>query len=145
MSSVLDILTRVLYTRGMELRRKQAQRRFLIWMGVYTVTVFVTSWLFENGHVPHALRIPVGLIPMVPAIVAVFPCMEAYRNQDELQRRVQSEGILFSFVATAVVTFSYGFLELYAGFPKLSMWFVWPTMAVLWGAVGQPLAARRYR
>jgi hypothetical protein len=114
-------------------------------MTVYAVVVFFVSWLFENGHVAQALRIPVALVPMVPAVIAVFPCMEAYRNQDELQRRVQSEGILFSFVLTAIVTFSYGFLELYAGFPKLSMWFVWPTMAVLWGAVGQPLAARRYR
>ena len=114
-------------------------------MGAYTVSVFVVSWFFENGHVPHALRLPVGLIPMVPAICAVFQCMDAYRNQDELERRVQSEGILFSFVSTAVVTFSYGFLERFAGFPMLSMWFVWPVMAVLWGAVGQPLAARRYR
>lgn len=138
-------MTSLLYTLPMELRRKQAQRRFLLWMGAYTVTVFVTSWLFGKGYVPAALRIPVGLIPMVPAIVAVFPCMEAYRNQDELQRRVQSEGILFSFVLTAIVTFSYGFLELYAGFPKLSMWFVWPAMAIFWGAIGQPLAARRYR
>jgi hypothetical protein len=129
----------------MERNRRLAQRSFVLWMSAYVVTVFVTTWFFNKGYVPQALRIPVGLLPMVPAFVAVFPIVDAYRNQDELQRRVQSEGIVFSFVLTALLTFSYGFLEAYANFPKLSMFFVWPVMAVLWGAVGQPLAARRYR
>jgi hypothetical protein len=129
----------------MQQRRKLAQRTFLLWMGGYTIALFATSYAFKLGAVPHGLSIPVGLIPMLPAVLAVFPLLEAYRNQDELQRRIQSEGIIVSFVLTAIATVSYGFLETYAGFPKLSMFFVWPTMAVLWGAVGQPLAARRYR
>ena len=47
-----------------------------------------------------------------------------------------------SFAGTAVLTFSYGFLE-GLGYPRLSMFSVWPIMAVLW-IVGLLLARRRY-
>jgi hypothetical protein len=80
---------------------------------------------------------------MVPAILAALAKVDGFRELDELQRKIQSEGILFAFVITAVVTFSYGFLEVYAGFPRLSMFFVWPVLAMGWMA-GATLASRRY-
>jgi len=49
----------------------------------------------------------------------------------------------FSFAGTAILTFSYGFLE-GLGYPKLSMFTVWPTLAVLW-IVGLAAASRRYQ
>jgi hypothetical protein len=128
----------------MQTIQRQARLRFLVWMAVYALAVVVVSSLFGAGRVPAGLSVPVGLVPMIPAVLAILPLMEAYRNQDELQRKIQAEGILFSFVLTAVFTFSYGFLERYAGFPMASMFFVWPLMATLWGA-GQLAAARRYR
>jgi hypothetical protein len=124
--------------------RRQARVRFFLWIGVYALAVVVVSSLFAAERVPAAWRIPVGLLPMIPAILSIFPLMAAYRNQDELQRKIQAEGILFSFILTAVVTFSYGFLERYAGFPSASMFFVWPAMALFWVA-GQTLASTRYR
>ena len=42
-----------------------------------------------------------------------------------------------------MLTFSYGFLE-GLGYPKLSMFTVWPILAVLW-VVGLVLARRRYQ
>jgi cadmium resistance protein CadD (predicted permease) len=134
----------MLYSRGMQTIRRRARLQFLGWMVGYALAVVVVSSLFAAGRVPAGWRAPVGLLPMIPAVLAIFPLMDAYRNQDELQRKIQAEGMLFSFVLTAVLTFSYGFLERYADFPLASMFFVWPLMATLWCA-GQILAKLRYR
>ena len=61
---------------------------------------------------------------------------------DELQRRIQFEAIAFAFAGTALLTFSYGFVE-NVGFPHLSWFFVWPIMAILW-IIGLGIATRRY-
>jgi len=112
-------------------------------MAVYVVAVSIVSTAFGRGAVPGPWRVPVGLLPMVPAVLAVFPIMNFYRTVDELQRRIVAEGILFSFVLTAILTFSYGFLRLYAKFSEISMFAVWPLMATLW-VVGMVIARRRY-
>jgi hypothetical protein len=65
------------------------------------------------------------------------------RRMDELQMRIQFEALGFAFAGTAILTFSYGFLE-GLGYPKLSMFMVWPILAVLW-VVGLVLARRRYQ
>jgi hypothetical protein len=62
---------------------------------------------------------------------------------DELQRKIQLEAVVFGFCGTALLTFSYGFLE-NAGFPHLNWIWIFPLMAALWG-LGQAIAARRYR
>ncbi len=49
----------------------------------------------------------------------------------------------FAFVGTAFVVITYGFLEA-AGFPVLSIWWVWVVMALLW-LVGRGIGALRYR
>ncbi|MBD5655146.1 MAG: hypothetical protein IAI50_08175 [Candidatus Eremiobacteraeota bacterium] len=90
------------------------------------------------------LKIAIALASVAPAVVGVFPMMTLWREKDELEMRIGADGIIFSFAGTAILTWTYGFLELYAGFPHVIMWFVWPVMAVLWG-IGRVLAERRYR
>ncbi|MEA1674025.1 hypothetical protein [Nitrospirillum sp. BR 11163] len=43
---------------------------------------------------------------------------------------MQLVAIGFAFAGTALLTFTYGFLEV-AGFPRLSMFMVWPLMVLL--------------
>ena len=50
---------------------------------------------------------------------------------------------LMAFAGTALVTFSYGFLE-NVGYAKLSMFAVWPLMAGFW-TIGLIVANLRYR
>jgi hypothetical protein len=45
--------------------------------------------------------------------------------------KITAEHLAIAAAVTAAITFAYGFLEL-AGFPRLSMFFVWPLMAVAW-------------
>ena len=67
----------------------------------------------------------------------------AFRRMDELQRRIQFEGLALAFGATSLLTFSYGFLE-NVGFPQVSWVFIAPLMIALWG-LGCAWAGRSYR
>ena len=80
---------------------------------------------------------------MVPLIAVTLAVVGTVRASDELQSRIQFEALAFAFAFTAFTTFSYGFLEIYAGFPHLNMFSVWPIMAVFW-LIGLLLAKRRY-
>lgn len=60
-----------------------------------------------------------------------------------MQRRLQLEALALAFAGTALIAFGYGFLE-DAGLPRLSVFVVWPLMAVLW-LVGGLAGRMRYR
>ena len=54
---------------------------------------------------------------------------------DEYLRQQLLETFAIGAAITAAVTFSYGFLET-AGFPFVSMFWVWPVMGASWALVG---------
>jgi hypothetical protein len=56
------------------------------------------------------------------------------RRIDEYLRQRLLETFALAAAITAGITFTYGFLET-AGFPRLSMFTVWPVMGVAWGVV----------
>ena len=118
--------------------------RFWFWMAVYILAVLVQAAAFNAGVVPPWLVIPLALVPVVPAVLAALAVIDRMRLLDELQRRIQAEGIQFSFLITAILTLSYGFLESFAHFPRLSMSLVMPVLVSTW-AVGLAIASYRYR
>ena len=78
-----------------------------------------------------------------PITVALALVVIRYlRRLDEMARRIHLEALALAFVGTALLTFTYGFLET-TGFPKLSMFFVWPLMGAFW-VIGCVLGLRRY-
>ena len=108
----------------------------------YAAVLIVSIWAI-NTH-PRALwRYPVALLPMLPAAFALVAVVRQIGRLDELQRRIQFEALAFAFAGTALLTFSYGFVE-NVGFPHLNWFWVWPLMALLW-MLGLALATRRYR
>ena len=72
--------------------------------------------------------------PMLPVLLAVWAIVRQLRRSDEFIRKTQLEYIAIAAAVTAGWAFTYGFLE-NAGYPKLSMFFVWPSMAAVWGLV----------
>ena len=68
--------------------------------------------------------------------------MGYFRGMDELEQRIGLEALAFAFGGTAIITFSYGLLD-EVGLPRISWWWVWPVMAVLW-ILGGWLARRRW-
>ena len=83
------------------------------------------------------------MLPVLPALGIPLAVVRFCQAMDELQLRMQLESLAFGFAATAIVTFTYGFLQ-NAGLPEVSWVWVWPVMAVCW-MVGQVAARWRYR
>ncbi|PZW47288.1 MULTISPECIES: hypothetical protein [unclassified Pseudomonas] len=116
--------------------------QFAVAMIAYVAAVIISSVLLAS--VPQgSLRTLCALIPIVPMIVVAVTVIRQVRELDELARAVHLEALAIAFVGTALITFSYGFLET-AGFPRLSMFFVWPVLGTLWG-LGAWISWRRYR
>jgi hypothetical protein len=122
---------------------RTALTQFIGGLVAYTIILIASLTAFDRGIVPPGLRVPVALLPMIPLLVVAFAIVRAIRASDELQTRIQFEALAFAFALTALTTFSYGFLEVYAGLPQLNMFAVWPTMAVFW-LLGRYIAQRRY-
>ncbi len=100
-------------------------------------------WLEGHPSLASPWREMIALSAMLPGALMVWAILRQLRRLDELQQRVQFEAFALAFAGTAFITFSYGFLE-GLGYPRLSMFVVWPLMAALW-MLGLLLAARRYR
>ena len=74
-----------------------------------------------------------ALAPIIPALFICWVVVQSIRNLDEMQLKLQLEALAVAFAGTALITFSYGFLE-GNGLPKISMFAVWPLMSALWFA-----------
>ena len=122
--------------------------RLVVVIGVYAVLVLLLvvsqTVFFENRGLPLYVLLPVALLPLIPAVWGVAGWLEAVRHFDEFQRRVQTEAGLFSLSMTTLAAFSYGLLEATAGFPKLSMFWVVPFVALTF-SIGGARARWRYR
>jgi len=119
--------------------------RLLAWLALYAGLLAGSIWLIDGQHVTaFALRLIVGVLPMIAAFGILDLSMRQHRKHDELQQKITSEGIMFAFGVTAIVTFTYGFLQRSIGAPDLSYFFVWPILGASW-LVGSFLARLRYR
>lgn len=107
------------------------------------VLVGSISWLNSQKDMATPWRDLLALSPMLPGALVVWAILRQLSRLDELQRRVQFEALAMAFAGTAFISFSYGFLE-GLGYPRLSMFVVWPLMAGLW-MLGLVLASRRYK
>jgi hypothetical protein len=63
----------------------------------------------------------------------VWAIARHFRRMDEFVRMRSLESLAVAAAITAGLSLTYGFLES-AGFPKLSMFWVWGVMGLVWGA-----------
>ncbi len=80
------------------------------------------------------VKIVVLLSPMLPIGLAIWAIARHFVRVDEYIKQVTLENISIAAAVTAGASLTYGFLE-NAGFPKLSMFVVWPVMGAVWGAL----------
>jgi len=73
----------------------------------------------------------VMVTPMGPFLLAIWVIVRMLRRVDEYVRLTILENVAIAAAVTAAATFTYGFME-NAGFPKLSMFSVWPIMGTAW-------------
>jgi hypothetical protein len=120
---------------------KQYVGRVIVSIVIYMVMLTVAVWLMPKFE-QLLPRLLLALLPVAPTVAALLFFIKALAQFDEFQRRVQFEAVAFSFGATAVLTFGYGFLEI-AGLPSISWLYIMPFMVVMW-SLGQAIAMRRY-
>ena len=125
------------------MKSKQYTKELTAALVVYGLLLVGSIQLLTHVDVARPWRDVIALSPMIPAAAMAWVILRELRRMDELQRRIQLEALGFSFAGTAILTFSYGFLE-GLGYPRLSMFTVWPLLAGLW-IVGLVLARRRYQ
>lgn len=123
-------------------------RRYYIEMGaaltLYVVFLVVSlNMLQHQENLGTSLRIAITLAPVMPAGLMCWAIVRQLRTLDEMHLRIQFEALGFAFAASALLTFSYGFLE-NVGFPHISWVCVWPVMCLMW-ILGLALARRRYQ
>ncbi len=117
-------------------------REFGSAMLAYSIAVPVSLYILQ-ANPGASWRVLIALLPVVPALFALWAFVRYLGRTDELQRRIQLEGLALGFGGAGILTFSYGFLE-NVGFPHLSYIYVFPLMIALWG-VGVAFANRRFR
>ncbi len=116
--------------------------QFLGAMAAYMILLFVSIYLLENN--PTApWRGVVAALPAIPTLLGLLAFIRFLGRMDEMQRRIQFDAIAFTAGATAILTFTWGLLE-NAGFPHISLIWVLPLMAALWG-IATGVSAARYR
>jgi len=110
---------------------------------LYIVVLVFSLRYLKNNQLDDATQMIVTLLPVIPCVFVCWSVIRQLSQLDEMQHRIQLQAFGIAFVGTALITFSYGFLE-NIGFPLLSMFFVWPLMATLWG-MGIAIGSWRYR
>ena len=125
------------------MKSKQYLKELAATLLAYGVVLVGSIELLTHVDIARPWRDLLALSPILPAAAVAWVVLRELRRMDELQRRIQLEALGFAFAGTAILTFSYGFLE-GLGYPRQSMFMVWPLLAVLW-IVGLVLARRRYQ
>ncbi len=96
--------------------------------------LLVAALTFGPPMAPGVGRVLVLISPMLGFCLAVWAVARQFRRIDEFIRQSNLENIAIAAAVTAGWTFTYGFLE-NAGFPRLSMFTVWPVMGAIWGVL----------
>ena len=114
---------------------REARRKYLLELGgamaLYMVVLFGSISIGRD--MPESIgRTLLLLLPLVPVLLSVWAIARQFGRMDEFQRLRSLESLAIAAAITAGATFTYGFLE-NLGFPRLSMFWVWPLMGLVWG------------
>ena len=108
---------------------------------VYTVLLFAAI-RYGRPMSDGWLRTLVLVTPMIGFGLMIWAITRHMARVDEYVRQNLLVNTALAAAITAGLTFSYGFLE-NAGYPRLTMFVVWPVLAMSWGVVGAVRAALR--
>jgi hypothetical protein len=105
-------------------------RELLGALAIYTA-LLVPTIVYGRRLDDGVLKILVLASPMIGFGLAVWAIARHLRRVDEFMRQYTLETVAMAAAITAGITFTYGFLET-AGYPRLSMFAVWPIMGGAW-------------
>jgi hypothetical protein len=121
----------------MTMLERDAKKKYFLEMGavlaLYVVTL-VGSIRLGGSMMPGTARTLLVLTPVIPVLLTVWVIARQFGRMDEFVRLRTLEAFSVAGAITAGLTFTYGFLE-GAGFPRVSMFWVWGIMGFSWGTV----------
>lgn len=107
-------------------------REMFVVGGIYVGAVFASSMAIKHLEPAQWIAALLALAPIVPAIFMVGVQLRYMRATDEFERRLQSESLLIAAAVIVFATLAYGQLEDLAGFPDVSLMFVFPAFCIVW-------------
>lgn len=122
----------------------------LLWLAAATLTYCVSLWLLkQHASWSPAVRITITLVPLLPGILYLRSLLKSFWEMDELQRRIQVEGLGFALVATVLVLSALNICKAEGitllNYPQgLGIGGIYMTMFILW-SVGVSMSSFRYR
>ncbi len=117
-------------------------RRILIAFGFMALTSAAYSYLIDQNLSQQQKYLTVSL-PLIGWIFFVTTLGMAIASLDEMQRRIQTEGIAIAFAGTAIVVGGYALLQ-FAGLPQINIGVALLIMAPMW-LIGKLFTLWRYR
>lgn len=93
---------------------------------LYVGVVFIAALISRNLHPPQWALIVLALVTMAPVLLMLRIYVVYLATMDEFQRRLQTNALIFASGVTVFGSFTYGFLEDFAGLPHVSMLYVFP-------------------
>jgi hypothetical protein len=100
---------------------------------VYTI-LLVAAIRYGRPMQEGVLRTAILISPMIGFAMMIRTVVRHVARIDEYQRIRMLENLSIATAMTGAVTFTYGFMET-AGFPKLSMFYVWIVLGLSLAAV----------
>ena len=96
--------------------------------------ILIGSMTLAKPMPDGALRTVLLLSPAIPVGFVIWVIARQFRRLDEFVRLRTLESLAIAAAVTAGLSFTYGFIE-GAGFPRLSMFWVWGVMGIVWGGL----------
>ena len=112
---------------------KRGVVEMIVGIAIYTA-ILVPALRYGPSMEPGSLRTFVLVSPMIGFLLAMWAVIRNLARIDEYLRMRTLENIAIAAGVTMGATFTYGFLE-NAGYPRLTMFMVWPVMGAVWAIV----------
>ena len=122
---------------------KVNNKHISIWSVVWALAVVTATWLVKSIDMSPSLKWFVALAPNLIALVVLRSYLRFLRMTDELQRRIQLEGLAVGFGAGFIFGIGYLVAEGAGAPPFKAVWMIL-VMTAGW-IVGNVFALRRYR
>lgn len=118
-------------------------RRMLVVSILYTAATLFSGYMSRQLPDGDPWRIPLALLPVLPAAGMLFAMVSFARGLDELEQRIHLISSVIVLVTIVLGCITYGFLQAYAGFPALNGFVVGIGGIAGWSLV-HPLVRRTY-
>jgi len=113
---------------------------------IYAVVLVGSVFIVRRLDPPQWVAILLALASAAPALLMMRAFLRRLQGLDEFQRRVELEALALAAAIVGFASFTYGFLQSFAGLPQIDdalMW-VFPALCFTWG-IAQIFVRRRYQ